>query len=507
MSSRGTWRVVAAGSAAVALAVTTAGTASAATVRINPDLDDSAIDARGTALTFRAAAGEVNRVTIVVSAAGSSIRDEGAPLTAGPGCAAVSEHEATCGIPRGALIATLLDGDDTLAVGGLARTHVFGGSGDDTLRHDGEARALLEGGDGADRLASGDLSGATLHGDGGDDVLESASRGGILSGGGGRDVLRGGGGGDRLIDGDGVVMTDGGVTPIDADTIDGGGGSDYLDHSRRSAPMRIDLGRVEGQGSPGEDDSIAGVESASGGDGSDWIAAGGSPGTFRGGGGDDVLIGSPAGDDIDGGRGADSLEGGGGNDSLLDGGYDVADDVLSGGPGNDHLNAASGRDSFDGGPGDDRIGAAEHYPGLPAETVACGAGSDRVEPDHLDLLGRDCERIETFSDHAPELLAQLSLRSPRLALLPFACRPWGKYDCRLGVELRHDGRVVGAGRAALRRKERAKVRVGLDRKFAGRLAAEGAVVVRVRARLHVLRRGKVAEREVVQWSVTLGGAP
>jgi hypothetical protein len=75
-----------------------------------------------------------------------------------------------------------------------------------------------------------------------------------------------------------------------------------------------------------------------------------------------------------GGLGADDLWGGGGTD------------VLAGGPGDDTLNGQGGVDQYFGQAGNDTI---ESTDGI-AERVSCGADSDRVHNDFIDIIA-ECE--------------------------------------------------------------------------------------------------------------------
>jgi hypothetical protein len=110
------------------------------------------------------------------------------------------------------------------------------------------------------------------------------------------------------------------------------------------------------------------------------------PVTLRGGTGADVLSSGDLADDVEGGDGNDALDGGGGRDRLYGG--DGADD-LRGGAGDDAVFGEAGADRLDGGDGDDYIDARDGS----ADTVACGAGADRVEADELDQVALDCEIV------------------------------------------------------------------------------------------------------------------
>jgi arylsulfatase A-like enzyme len=87
--------------------------------------------------------------------------------------------------------------------------------------------------------------------------------------------------------------------------------------------------------------------------------------------------GSSAADTLRGTARSDGLCGGGGRDTLYGLG---GNDLLRGGP---------GRDRLLGGPGNDRILAREGV----RDTIACGAGVDRVLADRLDGVAKDCEIV------------------------------------------------------------------------------------------------------------------
>ena len=96
---------------------------------------------------------------------------------------------------------------------------------------------------------------------------------------------------------------------------------------------------------------------------------------IEGGAGDDRLPGTPAYDVITGGSGDDALSGAAG------------DDRLSGGTGRDRVSGGSGRNTLAGGSGRDVLNAVNGR----ADSVSCGAGSDRARVDRVDRP-RGCER-------------------------------------------------------------------------------------------------------------------
>ena len=141
----------------------------------------------------------------------------------------------------------------------------------------------------------------------------------------------------------------------------------------------------------------AGALQANGAGGDDTII--GAPGAMvrgtvaaDGGAGDDVLS-APRIDpdpdvlayaDLDGGSGDDVLTGGGGDDALNGG---AGSDRVDGRGGADKLVGGRGRDRLTGGAGNDTIASRD----LSSDTVRCGTGRDRADPDRRDRLS-GCER-------------------------------------------------------------------------------------------------------------------
>jgi Ca2+-binding RTX toxin-like protein len=138
--------------------------------------------------------------------------------------------------------------------------------------------------------------------------------------------------------------------------INGGAGNDVLVTPTTREILNGDAGN----------DTLAGGQSALGGDGNDVIIRSGGA---NGGAGNDRIIGSdadpgesantgtllrggPGDDTITGGSGGDSIFGNSGNDSITGG---RGDDEISGGPGNDTIYGNSGNDTITGGPGRDKL--------------------------------------------------------------------------------------------------------------------------------------------------------
>ena len=245
--------------------------APAATVTLDyePPLPGIEPDAAYT-LTLRDAAAESNQATITSDAGAYTVRDEGAPLTAGPGCEQVDAHEVGCPTPE----------------------------------REAEHNVFVDGGGGADVLSVRAHSAAIkveLRGGAGND---------LLTGGPGGDIVAGGPGGDWLTAQEGDDRLDGGAGD---DRLDGGAGRDTATYAGRTAPVVADLASATG-GAADERDAYVAIENLTGGRGSDRLWGDDGPNTLLGGTGggrdrvagrrgDDQLIGHRA----DGGRGDDRI--------------------------------------------------------------------------------------------------------------------------------------------------------------------------------------------------------
>lgn len=215
----------------------------------------------------------------------------------------------------------------------------------------------------------------------GDDILTTSSASDTIDGGGGNDYLFGG------ADNDYITSTEG------SDTCIGGDGDDTIDYSARTGDLSLTMDDIINDGESGDTFAYIGTdfETVLGGSGNDTISAD-AQGIltyhyFWGGGGRDSLL---------GGDGPDTLRGGRGNDSL------------TGGPGDDILIGDSGRDSLRGGGGDDTMfggGASDDFRQVFAssddfrDTLSGGGGNDIGVPDYLDIL-RSIESTE-YPDTLP----------------------------------------------------------------------------------------------------------
>lgn len=139
-------------------------------------------------LTYEAAGGEVNQVTLGHYNGDYTINDGGAIISAGPGCRTTQGgHEAVCsGVT--AIVVKLGDQPDS-AVSQLLLT-----------------RVTIDGGDGGDTLTGG-LPSDTLLGGAGDDTLRGGWGGDTIDAGNGTDTVDAGVGSDKIFVRDGAVDT------------------------------------------------------------------------------------------------------------------------------------------------------------------------------------------------------------------------------------------------------------------------------------------------------------
>jgi Ca2+-binding RTX toxin-like protein len=178
------------------------------------------------------------------------------------------------------------------------------------------------------------------------------------------------------------------------DTVDGGDGADDgVSYATRADDVRVNLDDGSA-GSGGERDSLTRIESATGGEGDDWLIGSALRNGLTGGNGDDRLEGGDGVDTLDGENGRDRLNGGdrrdvmhggAGNDTLRGG---TVGDRLLGGSGNDRLYGGPHRNLTFGGSGNDFLDLVNDR----REQGSCGRGSDRARIDRADRA-RSCERV------------------------------------------------------------------------------------------------------------------
>ncbi len=378
--------------------------------------------------------GAANRFSLVSDDRAIEVRDPGAALSAGMGCAADPDGAVRCPKPRTmtAQVTVLAgDGDDEVDANGLVgpkvvRAEVDGGAGVDRMTggeyHDrldgGEGDDRLEGGDGSDRLGVG---GDQFIGGPGDDHVDGGPGNDFIEGGPGADVLEGGAGSDDLTpDAAGVA----------SDRVEGGRGFDTVSYEDRTEPVQVSLADPGPDGGASERDFLREIEGVTGGRGADRLI--GDEGL-------NVLEGSRY-DTTTG----DRLEGRGGDDELRG---EAGDDFLLGGRGDDRLQGDAGRNRLDGGPGDDLLDSVFLPSDSPGRRVApdglrCGGGIDRLSaPPPSSLIPRDCEVFQVISVDTELVAVDRPRRRLRFRLLGRSSR--SAAPCHLRLELSPVGRLGG----------------------------------------------------------------
>jgi phosphodiesterase/alkaline phosphatase D-like protein len=186
--------------------------------------------------------------------------------------------------------------DADVILGAAGNDQVKGGNGDDYL--DGsKGNDFIAGGDGADEI----------FGRNGNDFLKGGDGADRLEGGNGNDKASGGDGDDVFVaaNGDGN------------DHYSGDQGTDTLDLSATSAPVKVDLEGGTASGSAIGFDRLSSVENVIGSGGGDHIAGDNDANRLEGGAGNDKIAGDRGNDVIIGGSGDDLLRGGPGDDTFI----------------------------------------------------------------------------------------------------------------------------------------------------------------------------------------------
>ncbi len=313
--------------AILAAALLAAAPASASTVRLDPGGGDES-----SKVTYTAAPGEQNKLSVTVDGPRATIEDPGAgEIVTQQGCTRQTPKRAVCDLQDSTatiqyVLAELGDGNDTFAM----------------------------------TAVNTQFAGSRVNGGQGNDDLRGAQFADALNGGVGTDELRGGPGDDFLI----LEDVSGSA---DSDYVDGGEGSfDQLDaYSKRTSPVTVDLASDAPAGEAGENDRLIDLESAGGGMANDVI---------RGDDGPNIVV---------GGAGNDIVDGRGGRD------------VVTGGDGDDDVTGGGGEDDIAGEAGNDTI-TLGNEPGVYDRFVFCSEGSDLVTgvTEAFPSLGIDCERVD-----------------------------------------------------------------------------------------------------------------
>ena len=461
------------------------GAASAATLEVD-----------GADLVFKAAPGEDNTVAVNSGSYDTTkLRFDagyGNTLTAFPaGC---DDHLADagwveCPRPAGAVRYELGDGDDDYGTSSSwdlpddLRIFVDGGPGDDTIEGWVQPESFT-GGPGKD----------TLSGWKGDDALDGGDDDDVLDAGLGRDRLSAGAGND--------VLTSDGYNDPSSDVVDGGDGvdtieKDYSDPSSSAPPLPVNVTLAGGadDGRPGENDDIRGVErmvfssaaTVIGTDAAEYVK-------LHQVGGDGVLVGNGGDDELRGGDGADRIDGGAGADEL-DGGF--GDDTITGGPGRDAI--SSDLAGGDCGPlwckipyGNDTVDARDGE----ADSIECGAGTDKVVADAVDTVAPTCETVDKPAADEARTAEQpaggagagvTAAGTVRVASVP-----------RLRAALRSGLRLTLAG---VRKGTKVKAVAGRRTVGRGRVGKRGKVTIRFAK----AARRSLARKRVVKLTIVAGG--
>jgi hypothetical protein len=291
----------------------------------------ASVQVEGGVIKFTAASGELNRVSgnPAPEFGFLDFRDDGAPLSAGPGCEDL--------------------GDVVRCEGFDAEVRVLDGADRVRLEHFGTLTTIW-GGEGSDVIHGGSGAGSTtIHGEAGADILSTSNNGADA-------VVTGGTGDDALTIGEAT-----------GGHFAGGNGDDHI----RYIPLAESASALTATALQSATEPII-----DGGNGDDLIEAGLLPT-----------------DEIDGGRGADTLRyfGGGTIDaeaSHLETVISLGGHVIFGTRRADRLISLGGSDTIFALGGDDLIDVRN---GVPDDIVDCGAGHDEVRADPGDSIASNCE--------------------------------------------------------------------------------------------------------------------
>ncbi|MFD8811031.1 calcium-binding protein [Streptomyces sp. NPDC059627] len=249
--------------AAMAAALTTAGTADAATTPATAVVD------HGWQLTYKAAPGQTNKAavtgTLTADKTGMTyVIDDVVPIDAGQGCVhpdSADRTKVSCTVtfidtqdPYAALIVDLGDRDDTLAYKNntdqiYAYAEISLGAGNDRSTDSGRLDGGYVSGDAGDDTLTVGAEGLAWGGDGNDTIYASGGDN-IVQGGKGNDVLHGGAGAQYLSGDDGNDTIYGGTGN---DSLYGGKGDDVLYGNSGNDVLYGNSGNDKLYGGPGSD--------------------------------------------------------------------------------------------------------------------------------------------------------------------------------------------------------------------------------------------------------------
>jgi RTX calcium-binding nonapeptide repeat (4 copies) len=292
-----------------------------------------------------------------------------------------------------------------------------------------------------------------------------------VDGGSGSDRIVAGASQDWVFGSSGDDFIDGGTG---ADFISGGDGADTVDYSTRSTALAVTLDDKSGDGQAGENDNVrASVEIVLAGSGNDSVTGSAANNALNGGPGDDTLNGAGGDDTIEGGAGADSIDGGDGADLLRT------------------------RDGF-------------------GDRLTCGAGTDSVDADAIDVLGGDCE-VPTAAPTTPQTTLDLLPSSVRLSRkgtvsLPLTCPASFGGTCRGTITITVAGRATASASGGRRKKgvlarKRFKVKAGQTKVLDVKISRNGRRRVllnkRLKCKASAVTRGASGRNENARKNITL----
>lgn len=309
------------------------------------------------------------------------------------------------------------------------------------------ARLNANGGGGNDTIQGSPLS-DTLNGGGGSDFVDGAGGADTIGASPGTDELHGGSGNDFFL-----------LGSIGSAIVDGGPGTDSVSYSPTTAVVGVTIGddsNPDGLIGLTNDKVQSTIENVTSGSGADSLSGDNGANALFGNAGNDVLR---------GGGGADRLEGGPGNDTLSG---EFGADTLIGGTENDVLIGGPDVDTFDGGEGDDSIDARD---GL-RDSIICGPGTDTVTLDLREpfpLFAAGCENLSRFAldDGRPGAAVGrlLPIAADGTTAVAVACPTTAKTTCRGTLTLRgatRARRALARGRYVVRRGNRRTVGLTLS---------------------------------------------
>ncbi|MGK2956272.1 MAG: calcium-binding protein, partial [Solirubrobacterales bacterium] len=355
----------------------------------------STLGSSGSAITYSAIAGEVNKLTVTQVGSNIVIAETGGVIiTPSVPCVSLLPGTASCpvaGIRNISL--TLQNMDDSASYDDSIGPPVTGvtidaGVDNDTMAGEGLVPGFFIAREGNDVVTGTDAA-DDIRADVGDDTVVSGLGNDYIDEGPGADTMIAGPGNDRFAY----------EQPANgADVLDGGPGiSDSVDARARTSDLSISINGIADDGDAAEGDNLIGIERIDTGSGNDTITCGPGP---------DLILANDGNDVLSGGAGPDFLGGGDGNDTAngSDGGDNIAGgnggDTMDGGGADDEFSGEmfdDGTDTYTGGSGVDTISGIGDFIGRAVTVDLDGVADDGVivpqEGVPLDNAGTDIENL------------------------------------------------------------------------------------------------------------------